>query len=455
MHAKPARHPNIVFILTDDLSWNLVQYMPNVRAMERDGMTFQNYFVTDSLCCPSRASIFTGRYPHNHGVLTNTAPYGGFSAFRRGAQSSTFATGIKASGYRTALMGKYLNGYQPEDRIPPGWSDWQVTDGGYKGFNYNLSANGWLAHFGRARRAYMTDVLRRRGKAFISHAARAKTPFMLEISTFAPHRPSTPAPRDSHDFPGLQAPRDAQFDVEPQNAPAWLRDRAPLRDDEKLALDTEFRKRAQSVQAVDELVGQVRRLLKQRHLLRNTYIVFSSDNGYHMGERRLLAGKMTAYDSDVRVPLIVVGPGITPGSTTTQLAENIDLAPTFMHIAGVTPSANVDGEGLLPLLHGSTPFDWRDEVLIEHHHPPTANGDPDHQAVTSGDPPSYEALRSAHMLYVEYDTGDREWYDLDSDPDEMDNLYDRLDQPSRDELHARLTALEGCAGASCRAAAAP
>src|SRR3954447_1634153 len=132
--------PNVVFILTDDLSWNLVRFMPHVRQMQRDGMTFTNYFVTDSLCCPSRASIFTGRYPHNHGVLTNTSPSGGFAAFHRGAESHTFATALQAHGYRTALMGKYLNGYHAEEGyVAPGWTEWQATGAGYRGFNYSLS----------------------------------------------------------------------------------------------------------------------------------------------------------------------------------------------------------------------------------------------------------------------------------------------------------------------------
>src|SRR6476646_9632764 len=148
-HSGPAR-PNVRFILTDDLSWNLGQYMPHVKQMQREGLTFTNYFVTDSLCCPSRASIFTGRYPHNHGVLTNTPPTGGFAAFRRGAQSRTFATVLRDHGYRTSLMGKYLNGYEAQTGyVPPGWTNWQGTGGGYKGFNYVLSRNGEVARFCR------------------------------------------------------------------------------------------------------------------------------------------------------------------------------------------------------------------------------------------------------------------------------------------------------------------
>src|SRR4051812_29060831 len=428
--------------------------MPHVQQMQREGLTFTNYFVTDSLCCPSRASIFSGRYPHNHGVLTNTPPTGGFSAFRRGAESETFATALQGSGYRTSLMGKYLNGYDPKGGyVAPGWSNWQASGGGYRGFNYVLNTNGRTAHFGRARGAYLTDVLRRRGKDFISHAARKVSPFLLEIATFAPHRPATPAPRDRHDFPGLQAPRDAGYDVETRNAPAWLRGRPPLTPEQMAAMDAGFRKRAQSVQAVDDLVGQIRRLLRERGLDRNTYVVFSSDNGYHMGQRRLLAGKMTAYDSDIRVPLIVVGPGVARGASTSALVENVDLAPTFMKLAGARPQGPVDGHGLVSLLHGRKPRPWRDAVLIEHHRPETSNGDPDAQTKLSGNPPSYEAVRTATELYVEYVDGEREWYDLTTDPEQLINRYDELSQDARNGLHDRLVRLEACSGAGCRRAA--
>jgi N-acetylglucosamine-6-sulfatase len=448
--------PNIVFVLTDDLSWDLVQYMPHVQQMQREGMTFTDYFVTDSLCCPSRSSIFSGQYPHNHGVLTNTPPTGGFSAFRRGAEAETFATALRGLGYRTSLMGKYLNGYEAQAHyVPPGWTNWQGTGGGYKGFDYVLSANGHIARFGRNPRAYFTDVLRRHGKAFVSRVGRQGHPFLLEIATTAPHRPATPAPRDRHDFPGLQLPRDAAFDAVPRNAPAWLRGRNPLTQQQIDGMTEGYRKRAQSVQAVDELVGQIRRLLRERGLDRNTYVIFSSDNGYHMGQRRLLAGKMTSYDSDVRVPLIVVGPGVPAGSTTGALAENVDLAPTFMRLAGMSPPWWVDGHGLVSLLRGHVPPGWRDAVLIEHHHPETPNGDPDRQTGASGNPPSYEALRTKDELYVEYVDGEREWYDMRADPNQLDNRYDELPADYKEGLHDRLVALEACRGAGCRRASTP
>ena len=446
--------PNVVFVLADDLSWNLVRFMPNVRRMQREGMTFTNYFVTDSLCCPSRASIFTGRYPHNHGVLTNTAPGGGFAAFRVAGQSHTFATALQGSGYRTAMMGKYLNGYRPIGRyVPPGWNNWQVPGSAYGGFGYLLSSNGRTGHFGKRRRDYVTDVLRRRGVAFVDRLARKRVPFMLEVATYAPHYPYTPAPRDRYDFPGLIASRTRAFNTATRNAPAWLRDRAALTPAQIARLDEAFRKRAQSVQAVDDLIGSIRASLKARGVADNTYIVFSSDNGLHLGEHRLTAGKMTAFDTDIRVPLIVVGPRVPSGSVTDALTENIDLAPTFVRIGGGKPAASVDGRSILGLLHGSAPRGWRDAVLIEHHHPETPNGDPDRQTARGGNPPSYEALRTQDELYVEYADGEREWYDLRTDPDQLDNRYGQLPDIRRAVLHKRLAALQACRGDGCRRAA--
>ena len=203
------KHPNIVFVLTDDLAWNLVRYMPHVRQMQSRGVTFNRYFVTDSLCCPSRASIFSGRLPHNTGIFSNTPPDGGFHAFRRrGEEASTFATTLQGAGYRTAMMGKYLNGYVPGGRfgsggpyVPPGWNRWDVAGNGYPEFDYWLNEDGQLDPYGRRPQDYLTDVIGRMGLDFIRQSARAGQPFALELATFAPHVPYTPAPRDARDFP--------------------------------------------------------------------------------------------------------------------------------------------------------------------------------------------------------------------------------------------------------------
>ena len=211
--AQLQSRPNIVFILTDDLSMNLVQFMPHVLEMQRHGATFANYFVTDSLCCPSRSSIFTGRYPHNTGVFRNTGNDGGYLVFRdRGHEQATFATALSAAGYRTAMLGKYLNGYLPAIHPPaPGWTTWAVAGNGYPEFNYNLNQDGRILHYGDKPSDYLTDVLSARAVKFIKEAD--GSPFFIEIATFAPHAPYTPAPRDANALPGLQAPRTPAFNA--------------------------------------------------------------------------------------------------------------------------------------------------------------------------------------------------------------------------------------------------
>jgi hypothetical protein len=184
--ANAGKRPNIVFVLTDDLAVNLVQYLPHVLQMQKDGVTFVNYFVTDSLCCPSRSSIFTGRFPHDTGIFRNIGNDGGFLAFHaRHHERSTFAAALQAVGYRTAMLGKYLNGYQPKRHPPePGWALWAVAGNGYPGFNYDLNQDGKVVHYGNRPVDYMTDVLSGIGTEFIAHSA--GTPFMIEVATFAP-----------------------------------------------------------------------------------------------------------------------------------------------------------------------------------------------------------------------------------------------------------------------------
>jgi N-acetylglucosamine-6-sulfatase len=445
--------PNVVFVLTDDLAWNLVRYMPHVREMRRRGVTFTRYFVTDSLCCPSRASIFTGRFPHNTRVFTNMAPDGGYQVFhQRREERSTFATTLRGRGYRTGMMGKYLNGYDPSGLlVPPGWSDWDVAGRGYPEFNYSLNENGRLVHYGARPRDYLTDVLAAKGTAFIDATAAAGRPFALELATFAPHAPFTPAPRDAADFPGLTAPRGPAFNATTTNAPHWLAGHPPLRPRAIRRIDRNFRKRAQAVQAVDDLVARIEATLAARGLADDTYIVFSSDNGFHMGEHRLRQGKQTAFETDIRVPLIVVGPGVPKGKTVRSLAQNIDLRPTFSRLAGAKVPRTVDGRSLVSLLRGHRVKRWRRAVLLEHHGPDTRGADPDRQ---SDNPTSYEAIRLKGAVYVEYRGGDREYYNLSRDPDELHNTYRRLSKRRRAGLHRMLRRLERCKGAkSCAKAA--
>jgi arylsulfatase A-like enzyme len=454
---RPASsRPNIVLVLTDDLSSNLVQYMPHVQAMEQAGTSLSHYFVVDSLCCPSRSALFTGQYPHNDGVFTNSGNDGGYATFERhGDAAKSFVVGLHAAGYRTGLMGKYLNGYRPTDHSDPGWDEWDVSGNGYAEFNYLLSENGTVQRYGRSKDDYLTDVLSAKAGNFVDTATQAGKPFALEVATFAPHRPWVPAPRDDGTFPVLRAPRGPAYGRVPTRAPQWLTKIPRLSAADGKLLDLGFRKRVESVQAIDALIGHLQQVLVADGVAQNTYVVFSSDNGYHMGEYRLLPGKQTAFDTDIRVPLVVTGPGVLPGARVSAMTSSIDLSPTFAQIAGVAPTGEPDGTSLVALLHGQpAPPDWQRAVLIEHHGPVTDPKDPDVQPIRSGDPPSYEAMRTPTALYVEYRDGEREYYDLTRDVNELHNLGSALPPHRLDLLHRTLLALEACKGvAACQAAA--
>lgn len=450
--AGASGRPNIVFVLTDDLSTNLLPFMPEVQDMQRNGMTFSNYYVSDSLCCPSRSSILSGNFPHDTDVFVNVGGHGGFHTFHsRGEERHTFAVALQSAGYRTALMGKYLNGYLngpgspsdvPETYVPPGWSEWDVGGQAYPEFDYTLNENGLLNQYGHQPADYLTDVMARRGVDFIHRSVQAGQPFFLELATFAPHSPYVPAPRNADDFPGLTAPRVPSFDMLPLHPPSWLAHRKPLTPAEILKLDRDFRRRAQSVEAVDAMIGQIRQELAADGVAGNTYLVFSSDNGLHLGEYRLTAGKMTAFDTDIRVPLVISGPGVPAGTTSGAMTENIDLAKTFSAIGGTDlPS---DGHSLLPLLQGGTPADWRNAILVEHHGPDLSQEDPDFQRMSGGNPRTYEAVRTHSFLYVEYNNGEREFYDLRRDPFELDNIAGELTTTDLTLLHAELRELEDC-----------
>ena len=446
--------PNIVFVLTDDLSWNLVSHMPHVQALQKAGTTMSDYYVVDSLCCPSRSAIFTGEYPHDDGVFTNSGSDGGYTAFNKnGNEQKASALALQKAGYTTGFMGKYLNGYAPTDQVPPGWNQWDVTGNGYPEFGYTLNENGTTQKFGHDAPSYLTDVLSNKAGSFIDSSAEAHRPFMLEVATFAPHAPYTPAPRYANAAAAVAYPKTPAYDTLPTAPPAWLKDRQPLTDKQQSRITAAYDKRIEADLATDDLIGHLEEELKAKGVADNTYFVFSSDNGYHMGEYRLLPGKQTAFDTDIHVPLIVSGPGVPAGRTLSDLASNIDLAPTFEALAGASVGSNVDGVSLSDLWHGQRPTTWQQAVLIEHHGPDDTKGDPDRQTAAEADPPSYEAVRTSAALYVRYADGDQEYYDTAHDPDELDNIAAQGVPPA---LPKMLTALQNCHNSTaCQAAAQP
>ena len=318
--------PNVVFILTDDqdLLLHSLDFMPRTRALiAQQGMTFQQDFVPLSLCCPSRSTILTGLYPHNHKIYNNRAPDGGFAKFEAlGHEETTIATALHAAGYRTALFGKYMNNYPRHDdltHVPPGWDEFASPAAGqpYTEFNYTLNENGSLVQYAHDPDDYLTDVIAAKATDFIRRSAAGNAPFFLYLAPYAPHKPATPAPRHANLFAGLHAPRTPSFDeADVSDKPARIRKLPRLSAADIAAIDNLYRRRTQSLQAVDEAVAAVVQALEESGQLANTYILFTSDNGFHMGQHRMKAGKYTPYETDVHMPLLVRGPGIAAGSAT-------------------------------------------------------------------------------------------------------------------------------------------
>jgi N-acetylglucosamine-6-sulfatase len=456
--AKPGKQPNIVVVVTDDLERNLYfdasKFPKSSSILVDQGTTFTNYFVTDSLCCPSRASILRGQYVHNHDVRSNRPPLGGFEKFHgNDDEKSTIATWLHDAGYRTGLLGKYLNGYpNGADRafVPPGWDVWAspIGSGGYAGYNYRLNENGNLVPYGASPQDYMTDVLARKSGEFIDQSG--NKPFFLYIAPFVPHSPATPAPRHADAFPGVQAPRTASFNQTDVAAePQWLRDRPLLNDQQMGAIDQLYRRQLQSMLAVDDLIEHVVDTLQKAGQLDNTYLVFTADNGFHLGQHRLPQGKITAFEEDIRVPLVVRGPRVPGGKKVDELATNVDLAPTFAKLGEAKTPSFVDGRSLEPALQGkSSDEEARTGVLVEQF----TDGGGQRRGRRGNVPPTYAAVRTERYTYVEYITGERQLYDLRTDPDQLHNVVSAADQKVVEDLAEQLGALQTCKAADCRRA---
>jgi arylsulfatase A-like enzyme len=393
-----AQRPNIVLILTDDQRWDTVSFMPTVqRDLVGKGVTFANGFVTNPLCCPSRASILTGSYSHTTRVYRNRDLLGGFASFR---DESTIATWLDSAGYDTALIGKYLNRY-PGSYVPPGWDRWvALRPPGYYRYGFDIDGEDFPL---TDRATYSTDFLRREAVSFISTAT---GPFFLYFAPYGPHPPATPATRHSSafaDLPRWRPPSYNERDV--ADKPRWVRAVPRWNAVRRQSVDTLRRKQLQSLLAVDEAVASILQALARRGALANTLIVFLSDNGFLWGEHRLWA-KWVPYEESVRVPFVVRHDAlISSPRRETRAALGIDLAPTFAEVAGVA-APGFEGRSLLSVLAGND-VPWRPSFLVE---------------TLNRYPPTYCALRSPRYSFITYRTGVREIYDLAVDPYQLRNI---------------------------------
>ena len=455
--------PNIIFILTDDMDTKLMPYMEQTNQLiGEQGATFDNFFITTPICCPSRTSILRGQYAHNTDIMENSPGFARF--YKLQEEEDTFNVWLQNAGYRTALYGKYLNNYPVNagmNYVPPGWTDWAAfiaeTDDGDFFYNYTLSENGILVKYGNAPEDYSTDVIRDKSLTFITDSVKADSPFFLFVSVYAPHGPATAALRHEGLYNDLTYPQSPSFnEADISDKPQLIQSLTQTGDEfDEGDADNSFRGRVRSLQAVDELVADLVRALEEQGVLENTYIIFTSDNGFHLGEHGIPSGKGTAYEEDIRVPFMVRGPGIEPGTRVSQMSANIDIAPTIAEMAGVDAAEFVDGRSLLPWLQGET-VPWRDGVLVEF-------GYIDQEAIAEAlaDPETdnllvdiaggaFSSIRGPNYLYVEYANGEIEFYNLLSDPYQLENLAGRLKPEVLDVFHSKLEALKYCAEAECR-----
>jgi arylsulfatase A-like enzyme len=439
----PDRRPSIVVILSDDEDVGSHAYMVKTKALIADqGVTLANYFITYAFCCPSRTTIMRGQYSHNHRVQGNEWPTGGFAKFQAlMLGQSTVATWLDAAGYRTGFFGKLMNGYEPELRGPlPGWDEWHGVGGRFANFGYTLNENGKLVAYGNRPQDHLTDVLARKAVEVI-HRTPADEPLLLYVAPYDPHSPATPAPRHAGKFADLPFPRSPSYDeADVSDKPSHIRHLPRLAPWQVEAHERHHRERLRALLAVDDLVESVVGALDETGRLDDTYVIYTSDNGWHMGQHRLFVGKTTAYEEDIRVPFAIRGPGIPAGKTVEQMVLNNDLAPTFAAIAGVAAPSFVDGRSFLPLLAGGTGKPWRKSFLIERRELET------HEIAG---PAIFDAIRTARHTYIEYGTGERELYDLERDPFQLDNEVATADPALVEALSARLAELKNCAAANC------
>ena len=432
--------PNFILILTDDMRADELAMVPRLRTLlSEEGTTFENSFATNPVCCPSRVTLLTGRYSHNHRVMTNSPPFGGYERFmQRGLGERTLAALLDRHGYRTALYGKYLNGYDGED-APAGWDEWGAFAGSPEEGFATMTPDGEAERI--APSVFVDDVAGRSAEAFVREGG--PRPFFLALWFTSPHRPYDPPPRHVVSRDGQTFERPPSFnEADVSDKPEWLRKREPL---SKREVDQTWRgreARLEELEAVADHVGVLLGALEDRGELDDTYVVFTSDNGFAMGEHRI-RGKGNPYEESIRVPLVVRGPGVLEGATRDELVLNNDVAPTVAEWAGLPGIPGTDGRSLLPLLGDGASIPWREAFLVEHRQDP---GSPSPPTTT------YRAVRTADHLYVEYQTGEEEFYDLLRDPYQLQSIHDSADPALLDRMRGKLEALEGCEGQACRTA---
>jgi arylsulfatase A-like enzyme len=463
--------PNVVVVMTDDQRlWDMEAMPLTDRLLGEEGTTFSNAFATYPLCCPSRSTFLSGQYAHNHGVLDNDAPTGGYSRFDF---STALGVWLQRAGYRTAHVGKMLNEYgsligPAHDEIPPGYDEWFALRDPttYLMYDYVVQDNSMRRPFGVLPADYQTDVLADRAERVVRDWAPSDQPFFMQVAPSAVHwefldAENGPRPAPRHE--GAYAdhgfhPRPNYDEADVSDKPSVIRHYAPIDDGLEAKIAEAHRTRLEALQSVDEAVAGIAAELEAAGELDDTLLVFTSDNGYLHGEHRFPSEKVVPYEESVRVPLLIRGPGFPAGEKRRQIVGNIDLAPTIAELAGATPSRVVDGESLLP--YASDPGHRADRSLLFESDFDEVEGQhavvvpPYHEGVNV----FYDAIRTPRFKYVHWfrdvngeEADEYELYDLAADPYELQSLHRSPRHAAvRRELAAQLETLADCVGPGCR-----
>jgi N-acetylglucosamine-6-sulfatase len=494
-----AAKPNVVFILTDDMTTSELVGMPNVQSLiAAQGTTFNDAYVSFPLCCPSRATMLSGLYMHNHGVRGNFPPNGSWLKFRS-RESNDLPVWLHDDGYYNVHIGKYLNGYAVQDGtlpVPPDWDEWygKVSEDALY-FDYQLiektatNPTPRITFYGDQPSDYQTDVFTDRAVNFVDDTASSQQPFWLNLWFNSPHGPFDPAPRDLFRLAGSPLPRLPGFnEKDVSDKPKWLRRqiRRPLRRKQIKVIDNERRRAQEQLFSVDQAVGELVQGLQSHNLLDDTYIIFASDNGFFRGEHRIASGKYLPYDPSSRVPLIIRGPGIPPGGVSNELVWNGDIPQTIDQIASGSENPAADGRSLLPYAQDPARRSTRPILLEADTGPGTGaesarasaararaarvgvagrrgvrNLDQEPNAIKSAanntdTAPAYRSIRTDRYEYTVYANGQTELYDMRRDPAQLRSLAaDPRYRFVRKWLYNQLAVLVSCTGAACRTEIGP
>ncbi|KAJ5808977.1 hypothetical protein N7474_010246 [Penicillium riverlandense] len=487
--SRPRRQPNILFIITDDqdLQLNSVAYTPLIAKHLRDkGTAFANHFVTTSLCCPSRVSLWSGKLAHNTNVTDVSPPYGGYPKFvERGFNDNFLPVWLQQAGYDTYYTGKLFNAHTVENYDSPhvngfNGSDFLLDPYTYAYLNATFQRNHDppVSYEGQ----HTTDVITEKALGFLNDALEGDRPWFVALAPISPHSNVDPArlnddvtfsapiplERHRHLFEDVQVPRTEHFNPDEPSGVSWIQD-LPKQNETIVEYNDHFyRSRLRALQGVDELVEAAVTRLEESGQLDNTYIIYTSDNGFHIGQHRLPPGKTCGFEEDIRVPFFIRGPGVPQGVVQNAVTTHIDLAPTFFQLAGIPARDDFDGTPIP--INSSSKTTRHEHVTVEYWGKGVAEGafgyiGPNGSNMIGNH--TYKALRligeGYNLYYSVWCNNEHELYDLSTDPYQLHNLYPSNSRANSMEprilgrrlseainrLDALLLVLKSCKGISC------